>query len=137
MANPFDFFSILGNRPPVTPLNNLAYLLSGSMYGSATALDSYEFNLLLQESIGSVKVGIKEKETVSELVEQSQLNGDEVCTICLEKLKAEEPVEVERKVRMTLCKHLYCETCIFQWLDASKKCPNCGVDLEEALGSQV
>jgi hypothetical protein len=87
-------------------------------------MQNYEFNSLISDRIGKVKVGIKDLSKVIQDYEGLTLE-EEVCVICQDTLG-------NNPMAKTLCKHIYCRQCITQWLNENKKCPVCQVDLEEA-----
>lgn len=47
---------------------------------------------------------------------------DESCTICLD-------TNVKKRKYKTKCDHIYCKTCLFQWLEKHSKCPICRSNL--------
>jgi hypothetical protein len=113
---------------PISPISNLMYLALDVFSSTDNIFDDYEANLRLAESIGVVEVGIDNIDDVSTLTPKNRCN-DEICTICLEKMSD----KVDEKARQLICGHIYCDTCISQWLSKSKKCPVCNVDLEDKL----
>lgn len=88
-----------------------------------TDMQNYEFNTLISDRIGRVKVGVKDIDKVIKDFEGVTLE-EEVCVICQDSLG-------DNPIAQTLCNHLYCRGCITQWLQENKKCPVCQVDLEE------
>lgn len=91
--------------------------------------DNYENNIRLAERVGVVEVGVDNIDTVSSVIPKEEVNSDDICTICLDKIidKGNEGV------RKLICSHTYCDGCITQWLAKSKKCPVCNIDLEDKL----
>lgn len=87
--------------------------------------NDYERNIRLAEHLGVVEVGIDNIDSVSQLIDKKDLT-DETCTICLEAMS-----DKEEAIRKLACGHLYCNSCITEWLAKSKKCPVCNIDLEE------
>ncbi len=94
--------------------------------------DDYDENIRLAERLGVVEVGIDDIEKVSSIVEHEHLKEDDICTICFDKMKLKE----EEQIRLLLCGHKYCNSCITQWFSKSKKCPVCNIDLEEKLNAR-
>ena len=45
------------------------------------------------------------------------INEDEMCSICLESVLTD--------YRRTVCRHVFHTTCITQWRENSRLCPNC------------
>jgi hypothetical protein len=92
--------------------------------------NNYEANLRLSERVGVVEVGIENIDAVSTIIQKEEVNPDDVCTICLDKI-------IDNCdnicVRQLICGHRYCDDCISQWLIKSKKCPVCNIDLEDKL----
>lgn len=43
------------------------------------------------------------------------------CSICLESLKG-------KNVRLTTCGHMFCPSCIENWLKIKMRCPNCNFE---------
>ncbi|KAK9767639.1 hypothetical protein K7432_002405 [Basidiobolus ranarum] len=56
-------------------------------------------------------------------------NGDEICTICLEKLT--DPEHHNYVVRAMPCGHMFHQKCIFSWLDLVNACPLCRSELKQ------
>jgi hypothetical protein len=86
-------------------------------------MQNYEFNTLISDRIGRVKVGVKDIKKVISDYEGLTLE-EELCVICQDSLG-------NNPIAKTLCNHLYCKGCITQWLQENKKCPICQVDLED------
>ena len=72
--------------------------------------DEYDELINLQETIGTIEVGI-DVEEVSVVKD-----GEIKCPICFEETT---------KFRETTCKHQFCAECLKNWLKSSKKCPIC------------
>jgi hypothetical protein len=89
------------------------------------ALDGYEFNTLISETIGIVPVGVKCIDNVVKPIDNT-LDND-ICPICYEHV-----VDVA-----TLCDHHYCMACITKWLKEHKTCPVCKEDLEERCNKNL
>ncbi len=102
-------------------LHNLTALLVD--HGQVDDDDGYEFNTYISHLIGDVEVGVADIERVSHLVSEHEHSAGD-CHICLDEIKTP---------RKLLCKHVFCDACISQWLGKNKKCPVCRLDLEEAL----
>lgn len=101
------------------------------MYGFASQdFDDYEANLRLADMIGTVEIGVADIDKVGTVIQNSTLNDDCICAICLESPKAE-----ARDGRQLLCQHTYCKDCIDAWLEKHKTCPVCKLDLDEHLAS--
>lgn len=92
--------------------------------------DDYEANIRLADLIGKVEVGVRDIEQVSTKVlkDDNVVSDDTLCPICMENIKHNPDIE---SCRVLLCKHTYCDGCITRWLETSKHCPVCKVDLEE------
>lgn len=88
-------------------------------------MENYEFNTLLSDRIGRVKVGVKDISKVIQDYDGLTLE-EEVCVICQDSLG-------NNPMAKTLCKHIYCRGCITQWLNENKKCPVCQVDLDDMV----
>ena len=74
--------------------------------------DNYEELINLEDHV----VGISNINNVSELL------FEEIdCPICS---------ETKMVKRVTNCNHSFCEQCLNEWLQSSKKCPICMVELE-------
>jgi hypothetical protein len=103
----------------VNALNSISSAMGQAGSGSA---GSYEQNLALQELLGgNVRVGIENKEEVTSIV--TEVAEEEGCSICLENLLAASKNGVV--IRSTKCHHMFCQPCIFKWLDENQVCPNC------------
>lgn len=81
----------------------------------------------LSERIGVVEKGIDNIETVTKRID---LLEDEscMCVICQQNKYNE--------FRETICNHRFCNDCITTWLNKSKKCPCCMIDLEDLSNSK-
>jgi hypothetical protein len=86
-------------------------------------MQNYEFNSLIADRIGTVKIGVKDITKVLDDYDGLTLEED-VCVICQDNLGV-------NPMAQTLCKHIYCRSCISQWLTENKKCPVCQVNLED------
>jgi hypothetical protein len=99
-----------------------------SLHDASTSGNDYEFNLLLQELIGHVSKGVKNKDAVTDVVSHSALPREENCSICIEPLHQEADGKVVRKIKK--CGHMFCQTCLYLWFDNSNKCPNCVAEVD-------
>jgi hypothetical protein len=93
-------------------------------------LNDYEGNLRLAEALGKVDVGIDDIGQVSCIVEKDKVAEDGKCAICLDTL-----TECDGDLRMLICSHTFCHTCINTWLSKHKKCPVCNIDLLDMFNS--
>ena len=83
--------------------------------------DDYELNLLMQDLMGRVEIGVDDISRVA--LDVTLKKGEAVeCPICLE-------VQC-KKVKRTLCKHDFCIDCITRWLSTHKTCPICMADIQ-------
>lgn len=98
-------------------------------FDESSFFDNYENNIRLAERVGVVEVGIDNIDTVSSVIPKEEVNSDDICTICLDKMIDKR----NEHVRKLICSHIYCDGCITQWLAKNKKCPVCNVDLEDKL----
>ena len=81
--------------------------------------NTYELNLLMQELMGKVEVGVMNIDTALAEVE----SGTEIeCPICLQ--------IHQKNIKKTPCKHLFCGHCITKWLSKNKACPICMSDIQ-------
>lgn len=108
---------------------------------SPSSANDYEYNLWVQERMGgNVPVGVPEVDRGRVTTRVTEAPLETVCTICLDVFSAEGEAEAcgeaetdEGKTtvwRKTSCDHYFCESCIFKWLEVSRKCPNCSHILE-------
>lgn len=93
-------------------------------------LNDYEGNLRLAEALGKVDIGIDDIGQVSCIMEKDKVAEDVKCPICLDNLK-----ECDGDVRMLICSHTFCHTCINTWLSKHKKCPVCNIDLYDMFNA--
>ena len=56
----------------------------------------------------------------------SIIHDNLICSICLEDF--DNLIEQNKKIRLTLCGHYYCDTCIERWLTSHDTCPMCKYD---------
>lgn len=96
-------------------------------------IDDYEYNLNLCDAIGKVEKGISNIELISDLIVSKEKNllKDNKCPICIEML-----IE-KKKLRKLKCSHIFCHNCIKKWLNTSKKCPICNINLEDSFIEQI
>lgn len=90
--------------------------------------NEYEFNLMLANLIGKVEKSIGNIDAVSKVVPVEEL-AEQVCPICQE--CADEIREKHTNLRMTTCKHMFCEPCIAKWFEKNVKCPVCLTELDD------
>jgi hypothetical protein len=113
--NPFiEFLQNLPNPPNNIPniesfINNIA---------TSIPFDNFNNQMNYEElsNLDDVEVGITNIDNVSEL---QFSEGD--CPICCQNCLL---------TRKTKCGHIYCDTCLTEWLKTNKKCPTCMIDLE-------
>ena len=114
---------------PISPVN-LRRLLAVDMSPNLvvrSSESSYEFYTRLGETIGNVEVGIDDMNEVSRDIDQKNVKKEDIrCPICLEQFHEQQPLLI------LICSHVFCKTCINQWLKAHKTCPLCKIDLEDA-----
>lgn len=124
--------SMFYQRTPVThrSIVIIPRLFTGP-FEDVSSDELYEWNTLVGEVIGHVKVGVKDVNAVVQHIDACR--PDEVCPICQESLSSE---ELKNQCVKTLCNHNYCMPCISKWLAENKKCPICQTDLEDALAQK-
>jgi len=74
-----------------------------------------------------VKVGVKEDiESLSALFQYTDQNlSEKQCTVCMENFVRDD------QIRRLNCLHCFHKSCIDQWLDRSKRCPICKIDVTQ------
>lgn len=102
---------------------------------TGTSPSMYDLNVRISELLGKVETGLTEEQLKEVCVstsnaEELKLEADDLCAICQETLL--EVTKKNEQVCMLACHHKYCDGCIKTWLQKSKKCPVCMVDLEDA-----
>lgn len=80
---------------------------------------SYEYNELISEYLGPVRVGLSNPKYLP--IPEEACNSGEICPICQEDIS-------DADVVMTLCKHVYCHSCISKWFKEHVTCPVCNAD---------
>lgn len=55
-------------------------------------------------------------------LKQKLITNDDICSICLEKLKMDKCVILS-------CEHIYHKDCIQKWLKKNDSCPNCRINI--------
>ena len=88
--------------------------------------NTYEFNTLLSDVIGKVRVGL---DNPNDYLVKSQDISEDVCPIC------QDFIDPALYVK-TLCKHAYCESCITLWFRDHTTCPICNADQREIVSLQ-
>lgn len=84
--------------------------------------ESYEELLNLQNTMGKVKIGLKEETIHSfEKIKASDLDNEYKCIICYE--------QKDTYVK-TPCEHIYCLQCCNDWFKENKKCAFCMTELD-------
>lgn len=90
-------------------------------------IDEYEFNTILENMIGKVRVGFDDITGVSTELDREEISKlvecEEFCPVCRELFT------LESNVVKTTCRHCFCKECLSKWLYESKKCPYCMVEL--------
>lgn len=103
-------------------INNILETLGSTSFNFSFNLgDEDEYSALteLSNEIGNVEIGIENIDNVSSIVEKKEL-----CPICKDD---------HDKVRMTLCDHYFCNSCLQTWLKNNKTCPICLRDFSEKV----
>jgi hypothetical protein len=91
----------------------------------------YEYNLFIQEIMGGdVNIGVKDFNKVIINVNSVELNDDDICSICFEKLNNINDENNNNEAVKTICNHYYCINCIFEWLQQHNNCPICNFKFE-------
>jgi hypothetical protein len=83
--------------------------------------EDYELNLMMQELMGHVEIGVDDIDRVTSVVVLDKDTPIQ-CPICLE--------VQDKVVKRTLCKHDFCTGCITKWLSSHKTCPICIADVQ-------
>ena len=112
--------------PPSQPnARHAVRLLMVTAWGE-NEFDEYEYLTWLGEAIGDVPRGVQTAEEREELVEGVSVSqpGEHKCVVCQEEMMRETDV-----ARLRACGHAYCRACILAWLERSKKCPICNVNV--------
>jgi hypothetical protein len=88
---------------------------------------SYDQLVTLCDSIGYHHVGYTniEKEALCEPCSHDVLENFPMCAICLTEFSEMDIPSQTSITRLKKCQHVFCEACIYQWLDTHKKCPVC------------
>jgi hypothetical protein len=81
--------------------------------------NNYDYLINLGNTIGNVNNTIEDIDTISNKIESLTLIK---CPICFKN---------NNNNRKTLCKHIFCESCLKTWIQNSKKCPICMINLDE------
>ena len=110
--NPFiEFLHNLPNQP-----NNIQNIESFINTIVDTNTNDQMMNYEDLANLDDIEVGINNIDQVSEL-QFSECYCPICCQTCL-------------LTRKTKCGHMYCDTCLTQWLKTNKKCPTCMIELE-------
>jgi hypothetical protein len=125
-SNTSTFIGVINPTTIAIPATQTGIMGLLSMF--VNNIDSYEQNLALQEQLGRVRIGVDNKDTVTTVVEPSSIDDCELCSICLESLK--DAAAKGTVIRSTVCKHMFCQPCLFRWLDENISCPNCTQSVE-------
>ena len=62
---------------------------------------------------------------IAPYIDSQKINDTITCSICLEDVDKNTE---NKKIRLTLCGHYYCDTCIEKWLSSHDTCPMCKYD---------
>ena len=89
----------------------------------------FEYELLTElcDLMGTCKIGIKNLDSVANVAtfDEAFAQGNDECPICLESF-------VDKDIRkIKICEHMFCFSCISQWLSNNTKCPLCRIDICE------
>jgi|Laugresbdmm110sd_1035091.scaffolds.fasta_scaffold18604_3 hypothetical protein len=87
-------------------------------------IESLEYEALLNicETIGDHAVGVENIDEVAPLMDKNEYEGS--CPICLELL-----ADCDHARQIAHCKHIFCGTCLAQWLAVKKWCPLCKTEV--------
>jgi len=88
--------------------------------------DTYFSILDTIDNMGAVEIGVEDKTKVLKKIEDIDnihLNVDK-CSICYSLF------ENKDNILKTVCNHYFCNYCINNWLNKSKKCPCCMYDFD-------
>lgn len=104
-------------------------VLASLVYVAPEVVDMTEqdFNMLVSERLGTVRVGVGDIAKVTTEVGLDTLCDDDVCAICREIMVERKP----EKLLQTWCHHTFCGECLTEWLSMSKRCPLCMNDLTQ------
>ena len=114
LFNSENIQSIIGEQMewlhPLLENSNLSNVQQN--FNSISNTDNYEELINLND----VEIGVDNIEDISEM-EFNEIN----CSICCQQSL------ISRKLK---CGHEFCDSCITEWLQTSKKCPICMIDLQ-------
>lgn len=137
----------IGRKNGTIECINYYVLITGKLnkeiyqYNIQTNINSNRFKIVqfADYQIKLVKANIQ---TPPETIILSDPN--EICAICLEPLKSEEPLNNNNSVVQLKCKHLFHNACIQKWCKNKKKCPlcnktynNCNFDIVNVGGKKI
>ena len=88
--------------------------------------DDYDQNVRISESMGAVRVGIRDVQAVSTRVPVS-----EFCAVCQDVCPGPSMLSLDS------CRHVFCEGCITTWLGRSTRCPVCMTEVTTDPGLLV
>ena len=84
--------------------------------------NDYELNSRICETLGNVKVGLKQDHIENISFINLHKKSDK-CLVCLEKM-------FDTFSRKLICSHEFCDACIKKWFEENKTCPVCKWEFE-------
>lgn len=69
-------------------------------------------------------------------ITKEHVDSQASCPICLETFSLPEENKEKVSVRQMPCNHIFCESCLFQWLRQNNSCPLCRKEIEAAEQQQ-
>jgi|UniRef100_A0A6C0BFX0 hypothetical protein len=82
---------------------------------------------MVQRMCFNIEIGI-DIDSVSTVVES---NCDDICSVCYEHFND------LKEVRMLICGHKFCTTCISKWCEKNTTCPLCKFDLKKKIDTTL
>lgn len=106
-----------------------------NIFDNVQNINDNDFDRL--NDLENVTVSIDDINTVSKFVLYNDIvDKNTSCVICTDTIEESYNINPDTKYRITLCNHIVCDHCLSTWLNISKKCPSCNINLEDLLNKQ-
>ncbi|CAG8612604.1 3747_t:CDS:2 [Acaulospora morrowiae] len=123
-----------GQPPSPAAIHFFVYPIYGAEGGEQTPPFIFFTPLFVpQENRKHVSESTMKKLPIIEITQQD-IDAQATCPICLEAFclpsTDQESNSLPQTVRQMPCKHVFCESCLFQWLKENNTCPLCRKEIE-------
>jgi hypothetical protein len=105
------------------PSNKNKYYTSQQTYIKSVEVDDYHIKNIKPIDIINIRKNVKDLAVSSDDVLEDYEGEEDICNICLEKMKED--------LKKTVCDHLFCGKCFKAWFSISETCPLCRMNFKD------